>query len=313
MKSILMALVAVVLGGAAQAGFVVTIENDIFCGTDNNYSHGTEMEWVSSQMSDKDGPFRIGYGINQIMYTPIEDSLAMPAKSEHPWCGTLTAYRETWIRSSFYSEEVRTRIEIGVLGPASLNERSQRTVHRMINNDLPVGWDNQMPNEPMVNLYQDRYHLLWNGNLNEHWGMDVKGIYGGTVGTTFINGRAGFQWRAGYNIPNNSMPGGIEPKAIRDGEVAAPSSGFFVYLMSDVTEMVVLHNATCGSSFFRDREPGQERTLEPLVNTYRYGIVIGYNDLSFTYLIGHRSNEFDGQADGGMDWGMLRLEYLRQF
>lgn len=312
MQRILAALFVFATVCAAQAGFILTIENDFFIGTDDNFSHGTEMEWVSDQRLDADGPFRVGWGVNQCMYTPTDNTALPPPPDQHPWVGTLSLYRETWSRSKFCNEEVRTRCEVGVLGPASQNEWSQTTVHRLINNELPHGWDNQFPNEPMLNVYHDRFHLLWEGRADK-WSTDMKGVYGGTLGTTFINAKVGAQVRAGYNIPPNSMPGGIEPKVGRDGKPVAVETGFFSYLMAGADEMVVLHNATCGSSFFRDRDPGAERDLEPFVGMYRYGVVVGYGEMSLTCLIGHRSNEFEGQTDGGMGWGMLRVEWLHQF
>lgn len=313
MKKLLAMLVLACWCGRAMAGFIVTVENDIFAGTDNNYSHGTELEWVSDSRTDADGAFRLGYGWNQVMYTPTDNSALPPPQNEHPWCGTMSVYREVWQRSTLVpGEEIRTRYEIGVLGPLSMNELSQKTVHRMINNDLPQGWGHQLPNEPMFNVYHDRYHLLWFGSLTDKWTYDLKGVYGGTAGSTFVNTRVGTQLRAGYNIPPNSMPGGIEPKAKKPGE-AEVTPGFFAYFVAEADEITVVRNATVGESIYRQREPGQDRTLEPLVYQYRYGIVAGYDELSLTYLIGHRSNEFQGQTDGGMDWGMVRLEWLHQF
>lgn len=312
MQRILTALFVFVTVCVARAGLIITMENDFFIGTDDNFSHGTEMEWVSDQGLDADGPFRVGWGVNQCMYTPMDFTPLPPLLDQHPWVGTLSLFRETWSRSKFYNEEVRTRYEVGVLGPASGNKWSQTTVHRITNNKTPHGWDNQFPNEPMCNVYHDRFHLLWEGRADK-WSTDLKGVYGGTLGTTFINVKGGAQVRSGYNIPSNSMPGGIEPKMGRDGNLVAVESGFFMYLTAGAEEMVVLHNATCGSSFFRERDLGAERDLELFVGMYRYGVVVGHGEISLTYLIGHRSNEFEGQEDGGMGWGMLRVEWLHQF
>ena len=310
MKRLLMAFV-VMIGLMARAdGFIVTFENDIFTGSDNNYSAGTELEWVSEPKMDEDGPFRIGYGANELMYTPTDaQDVKMPPPYDHPWCGTLSAYRETWTRSG--RNETRMRYEVGVLGPLASAKFFQSSIHRMINNDLPKGWSNQLPNEPMLNYYYDTYHLFWNESVN-HWRIDFKGIYGGTAGTTFDNARGGLQIRMGYNIPRNSMPGGIDPKAGKPG-VEDDQPGFFAYFTTMAQGMVVARDATVGESLLRTRKSGQDRILEPLVGEYHYGVVVGYRELSLTYVLCHRTNEFRNETDGGTDWGMVRLEFLHQF
>ena len=311
MKRLLISLALVMVCLMARAdGFIVTYENDIFLHTDNNYSSGSELEWISEPKMDADGPFRIGWGADEIMYTSTAiTSKLMPPQNEHPWCGTFSIFREAWTRGE-NGDEVRMRYQLGVLGPMAGGEFFQTSVHRSIHNDLPQGWDNQLPNEPMMNYYYDRYHLLWNDNMAK-WMADLKAVYGGTAGTTFDNARVGFQSRMGYNIPKNSMPGGIDPKVSKPGE--SVEDEFFCYLTFGFTEYNVAHNSTVGESFFTQRQPGQDRILNPIVGEYKYGLVAGYGELSLTYLLCHRSNEFRGQTDGGMDWGMVRLEWLHQF
>jgi len=311
MKRVLVLLVLALVCGVVRAdGFIVTYENDIFLHTDNNYSSGSELEWVSEPKMDKDGSFRIGWGMDEIMYTPTDiTSKLMPPQSEHPWCGTMSIFREAWTRGD-NGDEVRMRYQLGVLGPLAGADFFQTSVHRSIHNDLPQGWGNQLPNEPMMNYYYDRYHLLWNDNIDK-WDADLKAIGGGTAGTTFDNVRVGFQVRAGYNIPRNSMPGGIDPKVSKPGE--EDDGGFFAYFTGVFQEYNVAHNSTVGESFFVQRQPGQDRTLVPVVGEYKYGFVVGYGELSFTYMLCHRSNEFQHEMDGGMDWGMVRLEWLHQF
>ena len=312
MKRLVLAMLAMSLTAMLRAdGVIVTYENDIFLHTDNNYSSGSEVEWVSEPKVDADGPFRIGWGADEIMYTPtdIRDS-HMPPQNEHPWCGTFSFFRETWTRGE-NGDEVRMRYQAGVLGPLAGGEFFQTSIHRSIHNDLPMGWGNQLPNEPMLNYYYDRYHLLFSENI-DRWSTDLKAIYGATAGTTFDNARAGFQIRAGYNIPKNSMPGGIDPKVSKPGEKDS-NPGFFCYLTGGFQEYNVAHNSTVGESFLKERMPGQDRILMPIVGEYKYGVVAGYKELSFTYLLCHRSNEFRGQTDGGMDYGMVRLEWLHQF
>ena len=298
---------------SVRGGFVITAENDVFMDSDDNYSHGSEIEYTedaTGQIEDGD-PFRVGYGINQLMFTPNDISDPnMPTQSDRPWCGTFSMYYETWTRTK--SEEIRTRYSIGTIGPDSHSEESQKTVHEWLGCDTPMGWDNQMPNELMFNIYQDRYYTLYSISYNR-FGTDIDAVYGGTLGTAYVNGRIGTQIRIGYNIPPKSVAGRIVPKAIMCDVFEYIKNRGFVYLLCDASESLVLHNATIGSSIFRDREEGQERDLEPFVFSYDYGIVAGLDKLSVTFLIEHETSEFKGEEDDSLSYGMLRIEYTSHF
>jgi lipid A 3-O-deacylase len=199
-------------------------------------------------------------------------------------------------------ELIRTRIEIGVLGPSALAEEIQKGFHAIIKSTDPLGWSNQMPDEPVLNLYQERDHPLTSYRLNS-WGVFLDAIYGGTLGTTFINGLGGVRAKLGWNVPQDFL-GGIDPKI--------GFTDFYIYLIAETDGMLVLHNATISDSFFRNRKPEHEQDLEPAVGSHKYGAIMGYKRFSISYLIEERSNEFKGQ-EKTMDFGMIKLEYNQPF
>lgn len=287
----------------APGGVVITIENDFFGDSDNNYSHGTELEYVRTVSAGD--VFRVGYGWNQLMYTPKKiGRKEMPPTTDRPWAGTMGVYRETWAATP--NEEIRTRIEVGVMGPSAHADDSQREIHKLLNNRTPQGWDNQKPDEPMLNIYQDRYLEMCNFNLHDKTSIDAKFLYGGTLGTTFVNGRLGLLSRLGYNIPDKSVHGDIAIKRSRWHD------RLFAYFFGEAIGMCVLHNATLADSIFRTK-PGTERTIEHFVPVLRYGVVLGYDKFSMTYMWEEHGDEFKHEDDGGMSYGMLRLEFTAHF
>lgn len=289
-------------------GFVLTLENDYFDGSDDNYTHGTEFEYNYWSVDDKANIYRIGYGLNQLIYTRENIRISdIPLVSDRPWAGTLSLYRETWVVDA--NTEIRTRIGLGVLGPASHADRSQKAVHKIMGCHKPMGWEHQMPNEVMLNIYQDRYLLIYNYDISSYRIFDVKWLYGGTLGTTFVNLKTGVSFRLGYNIPRYSLPGGIAMK----GRRSQLKDKCFAYFVLGVNDSYVLHNATLGKSFIRNRKDGQERDLERFVAEYNYGFVIGYDRLTVAYSYSHRTDEWRGEMDGGMGFGMVRLEFVSRF
>lgn len=304
MKTKLLVMVLACLCGVASGGVIVTIENDLINDTDDSYSHGTEFEWVSGTRMDHGEPYRVGYGINQTMYTPTDISNPTNQPDDREWCGMLVVFREVWAKDG--TETTRTRYEAGVLGPWAGCETTQTKVHEIVGSAKPMGWDNQMPNEPVFNAYHERHHPLMSFGRRTAWGAYVEAIYGGTLGTTFINVMGGSGARAGWNVDPDRFLGGIDPKGVENRK-------FFAFVAGEVGGMAVFHNATIGHSFFREREPGQEHDLQRGVGTYRYGGVVGYGCFAVTYMMNQRSPEFKGQDEKGTDWGMLSLEITERF
>jgi hypothetical protein len=304
MKRLCLVVVVTVVCFAALArggGLVLTVENDAFTGSDNNYTHGTELEWVTTIGTGK--VLRTGYGVNQAMYTPKDISIATNQPGDRPWCGMLVVFREDWLQ--FGVETVRSRWEVGVLGPSSQSDETQAWFHRVIDNQEPMGWDNQLPDEPILNYYHERHHPLWSVGVPQKWQACGEAVYGGVVGTTFINVMGGTGAKAGWNIPPTHLTGGIGPKAVK-------TSKPFFYALAQVNGLYVFHNATIGDSFFRDRLPEHEQELQHEVGEAVVGASAGIRWFALTYALNMRSPEFVGQTKN-MDWGMVRLEFVREF
>jgi hypothetical protein len=51
-----------------------------------------------------------------------------------------------------------------VVGPASQAEKTQKDFHNLIGGDEPMGWDTQLPNEPVINIGLTAAHLWVEGN-----------------------------------------------------------------------------------------------------------------------------------------------------
>ena len=295
---------------ASASGVALTIENDFFGDKDNNYSHGTELEYFRAiDLGDSYGIYKKSYGFNQLMYTPTDLRYpGIPEPGSRPWAGTFSIYYETLTLKS-ERLEIRTRYSMGWLGPRSKAERTQKAVHKMLDNTPPQGWEWQMPNEFMVNLYHDRYYLL----DSHEWGRkgyDFKGILGGTLGTVFTEAHIGAVARLGHNVPKHSLDTGIAIKTARQQSFL---DDIFFYGLGELKASVVGHNATIGESIFRNRFPTQEKSIEHIVGSFRYGGALGYRGFAVTYIWEQRTDEFKDQTDGGFKYGMLKIEYNWRF
>jgi lipid A 3-O-deacylase len=294
-KIVLTVLIGYVASLSYAGGLILTMDNDLFNFNDNNYSHGTEIAWATSR-NDGGVINRYDYGINQLMYTPEDIRIATNQPGDHPWVGTLTVFQESWRYVG--KDLVRSRISVGVLGPSSGAEQSQKIVHKIVGSAEPMGWDNQLKDEPILNYMYERYHPLLQFGREPSIRFVNEAIYGGNIGTTFIDAKVGTDAKLGW-IPKSHMQGGIAPKAI-------PSSKFFGYVYGRVDGIYEIHNATIGDSYFHNELEG--RVPVPLVGEVNYGTCIGYKGFAITYQKSVRTREFERQPSM-MDWGMIRLEF----
>lgn len=299
-------LIVILLGlalivGTAKAGVVIGIDNDFFSkpSSDNNYSHATSIGWRWTG-----GPLLWQQvGIRQALYTWDQIQRTVELPSDHPYCGFQTAFWQGLSRED--SELVIYEVQAGVLGPAANGELYQNTVHRIIGQAEAERWDTQLANEPVLNLYMERRHQLVVWGREDALSAGVVGVYGGALGTTFINLDAGLLVRLGWNIPVDETEGLILLKAVRE-------SPWWAYVYGKGVGYGVLHNVTLGDSYFNDPLPCNQRTLEPFVTETTAGVSAGYRHLSISYYLARRSLEFENQLKP-MDYGGIILEFTTSF
>jgi hypothetical protein len=107
-----------------------------------------------------------------------------------------------------------------VVGPALQAEGVQKEFHDFIGADEPLGWDTQLPNEPVINVSLTTAHLLAKGRLGEsaEWRIVPVGSLG--LGTYFTDAGLGMYGEAGWNIVD-----ALGGTALREGLNAASTAG----------------------------------------------------------------------------------------
>jgi len=294
---LLMLLPISVLAGA----FSLTEENDTFGvnHSDRRYTQGLELLWLDNVTLKANGRgSRMAYGLRNLIYTPADISIEEPQPEDRPWAG-LTALTITRWSESSKGVFNRFDIMVGVVGEESQSDYIQTEFHELIDSQEPMGWDNQIPSEFMVNCTFQEWRPFWRfGGWSDISG-DVSLIYGGSLGTAFINGFGGLEARIGWNVPASRI-GVIKPTEV---------PGLYTYLTLSGSGKAVLHNVTLGGSFFHDWE-GQD--MEWLVGETSVGAVVGWEalaygfDVELSYTVSGRTEEFEGQG-GHHEWGTIHI------
>lgn len=293
-----------VVSAAHSGGVVIREENDAFAGSDDQYTQGLDLLFTGNPVKTSKGISVRSFGLRNLMYTPRDIGIAENQPDERPWAGLSSLVMEDWKKTPKNFRRIDWMV--GVLGEWSQSEEIQKWFHKLTDSREPMGWDNQIPNEPFVNVCIEYYKPLY--VVGRDMGFDLTGLYGGNLGTAFVNGEAGLLARAGWNIPDDYSLGLINPTAI--------NNDFSVYGFAEAKGRLVAHNATLGGSLWQD---GTSRDMELLVADLRYGVAAGVErvfgsdyTLRLSYSKVLRTKEFEQQEDL-TDYGAVFLSIMGGF
>ena len=291
-------------------GLTLKEENDVFAipHTDHYYTQGLEIQYVGDAVKDGNTISRKMYGIRNLMYTPTDIENPAPQPWDRPWAGlTAGTYSEWELKKGEFTTK---QWVLGVVGPWSQSEQIQTWFHGLIGSAKPMGWANQIPNEPILNYTWNRYNTVW--SVGNGWAVDLTSRYGYSVGTAFDNAEGGFIGRAGWNLPQDFGMVPIEPTL----SLSDFFDRFSLYLSAETLGRGVLHNVTLGGSLFQD---GPYQELKPFVADNRIGASLGIRDifgtrtcLDLSYSLVFRSREFYGQ-EMNMEYGSIGISLSRGF
>ena len=148
---------------------------------------------------------RRGYSISQVIQTPEDLSQTELIEDDVPYAGAL-GWSTAW--TALNDKKLNSfQFYIGVLGPNSYAEEVQTFVHVDLGfGEEPMGWDNQLGNELLLNVnYALARKLVGFGNQDRFGGdLSVGGEL--ALGNLFTHAQAGVGLRAGWNLPGGFAP-----------------------------------------------------------------------------------------------------------
>lgn len=280
--------------------FSILFDNDFVTGNDNRYTNGVAFAWTSAAAETyrpKDFQRKImnafsflptvnaeGYCnylqfvLRMDMYTASDITVPDPPPGDHPYAGVL--YLDTSLLSASRLANHQLTLRLGLVGPASGASEIQRWVHEIIGSPIPQGWDTQLKNEPIVNLFYQYSRRILRRAPPDRCGFDFSWNGGGGLGNYYIGANVGLLARAGYRLPDNygSTPllGGAELMA----GIPPPRKRFQIYMfLSSQAFGVVRWLPTDGNTFVDSRSGDRDNWFFGLSG----GIVLGYSRVLLSY------------------------------
>ncbi|MFH2065180.1 MAG: lipid A deacylase LpxR family protein [Pseudomonadota bacterium] len=288
---------------AYDGALTLILENDMFTSSDNNYTNGVGISWVSADIDTYDResllndwgrfwaflPFvsddgyttYASWSVVQEMFTPDDIKDPNPSEDDQPYAGIL------YVDNLFYTHRERWshawNLKLGVVGPASQAEDAQKDFHDLIGADEPLGWHTQLPNEPVINLGYTTAHLAAAGDAggSAEWKIVPVGTIG--LGTYFTGAGLAIYGEVGWNLVDAF--GGA---ALRTGLNAAstvgvgPVPGWSVAFFGGLGGFGVVHYLPIDGTVFRD---SRSVDSQPFIGMGSFGFSVRHGRFVFNYAL----------------------------
>lgn len=295
------------VSGSEHEILTVTIENDAISNQDRHYTSGIrvskllrgsqELLWLRNVSDALTGRrevegARYELAIGQQLYTPADLKAKGTVLGDRPYAGWLYGSAGMLTRKGKFIDQFE--LSVGMVGPAALGEETQDLVHRLIGSTVPLGWDNQIRNEPTVQVFAQRNWWAVHGAEWAGLRWDVVPHVGAAMGNVFMYGNGGVTVSMGrgaeesYGFPRlgYSLPG--------RGYFNA-DNGFSWQVFGSAVANVVGRNLFLDGNTFGGLDTTVEK--ERVVGELQVGVqfVWGRNRVSFVQV--GRTREFDTQED----------------
>jgi lipid A 3-O-deacylase len=303
--------------GGGFGAVTLIVENDVFAGIDEQYTNGTFLRyapprnelpgwarWARSQVDGAVGPadWQVTYGLGQAMFTPADITLTDPPQDDRPYAGFLFA---TLALSADRGDRLDTAaFEIGVTGPPSLAEQTQKLVHRFVGDD-PNGWGTQLGTEVAFRVLYEQHRRYGTGPQPGLGGLEFDAIPQATfaLGTADTSATAALTLRAGRGLRKDYGP----PRVRRSVADVRRPGGDAWYVFAAADGRAVGRNLFLEGNTFRS-----SRGVDPerFVTEMNVGASIEWGGAVISYTHAFRSPEFQTRSSWTQFGSVtLRLEF----
>ncbi len=288
-----------------RGSIAFVFENDVFVGTDRNYTNGLLLSYLSDvrpqdaltsriarALPGREEPVatRFGVSLGHSIYTPEDISVATPLPDQHPYAGWLYLGTSLVVERAGHLDAMS--LQVGIVGPAAQGEWAQKKVHELVDTTEPRGWNNQLKNEPGVVATWDR---IWRLAVpRASWGrvgVDVLPSVSLSAGNVLTQAAIGTTIRIGTDLADDFGPVRIGPSLAGAGlRKRYPKVGGYLYMGG--SGRAVAQNIFLDGNTTRRSQSVERRVL---VAEGQAGLVLHYERYRVAFSGVVRSREFETQ------------------
>jgi len=310
--------------------FIITEENDYFAGTDNHYTNGIKLSWVSGDLkryaederlpefvmpylrilpfvNEPGQQYNVALSLGQNMYVPQDTRSGIAQPDDRPFAGW--SYIALALHAKTASQLDSFETSIGVVGPSALAEETQNNYHALMGFERVRGWGRQLHDEPGIVLSWQRTLRSARLDLGHDVAWDLLPHVRATVGNVQTHAAAGFETRLGYRLPwdfGTSLiqpGGGVSAPAAPDDTRLRQDTYFGLHIFAGAEGRAVGRNIFLdGNTWESSAHVSKKALVADLMGGI--GLVLGGAKLTYTHV--YRTEEFYGQK-GGQLFGSVSL------
>lgn len=304
----------------------LTSENDLFGGTDRNYSNGLRLErvrpanritpglkWVANRIPVLDldrTELRQGFALSHTIFTPEDISAQVPDPSDRPYAAWLyasgTVVGTTRLGPRQMVQDV-LQVNLGVVGPSAGGEFVQDNWHDLLQAVEPRGWDSQLKDEPGLEITAQRLRQFEGPNLAFGLETDIAAHGGVTLGNVRTYATLGTMARIGWDLSSDFGPPRIRP-ALAGAGVFQPGQPFGGYVFAGLEGRAIARDMFLDGNLWRDGARVDDR--RDFTGDLQVGVALHQGDVQVAFTYVHRTEEFVGQS-GPQRFGAVSISIAR--
>lgn len=305
------------------------LDNDLFAGSDREYTNGARLTWVSRNLEADQLPwvqgclrhfsgdeesfegfrsitgfrdpkkvrYNYGFSLTQLMYTPESWQPYTQPVGERRYAGWSAVGFSLHAKDDHVLNSIE--LSVGTTGSHAFAETTQDFIHSLRNENKFNGWDNQIPNEATLDLSftQKRRNDFIKWNYGQ-FRMDAITEWGARLGSFRTGAQMGAMIRLGYNLPPDFSDPRLSDTAYSHQyfDTNDPYVGdWSVYLLGGTQVRAALHDATLDGPLFSNFKTGNNR--KPFVGEIYAGMGVRYKDVEFSFVHTIRTDEYEEEQN----------------
>jgi len=280
--------------------FRILYDNDYFTATDRYYTQGYVIELVNPVLKKnplthtllnlKNGTTNYGLSFEHYGFTPTSIRQENIQEGNRPFSSFLMFKTFSMAMDTLKKRKLSSALSLGFIGPIAFGEGMQQTIHRWIGDVQPLGWQNQIQNDVVVN-----YEMIHELQFLDRRGLSLSTLSQLRVGTLNDKAQLGITIVAGkFNSPFGSIKAGNRNK-------------FQLYFYTQPLVSFVAYDASLQGGMFNRSSPYtiSNKDINRLTFQENFGGVFSYKKLHLEYFQSFLTKEF--RTSTFHRWGGVRI------
>jgi len=257
-------------------------------GTDKGYTSGLQFSLLFRK--DRPGFFldhifpKAGTGainansisLAYLVFTPSDLSSTVPLKNDYPYSAAILADYGLQSYNSQKKYNIQSSIIIGAMGPFSGAKDVQQSIHRLIKDEVPAGWDNQLQNDILINLQVAAEKGIFSlGNI-------LEAVAGGKIAAGSLLDQLETYGILRFGKMNPYFSGVISQR----GSVSGPATHgnrWQLYAFAKPAAQLVAYNALMQGGIILHKDNVYTAGINRLNTYFNYGLTLVYHNFSASF------------------------------